>query len=397
MVRQFHGVLLIAILVSTLLSSCQPDVAARPIKIGLIAPISGPVATSGEAIQRGMLLAINEVNARGGVLGRPLALVTRDVPNDSQAGVAALRELVATEDIVALFGGIFSPVMMAQLDAIHELKIPLINPWGSMSAITLNGRNPNFAFRVSVSDRYADEFLARYAITIIGSERPAIMADTSSWGESNVEGLLASLNSLNVEPIAVERFAQGDHNMTSQIERLQLADADALLLIANAPEGAAIVRAMAIAGWRVPIVSHWGLSGGNFPEMAGIELAEGVLTLQTFSFYGELSAKAQQVRDLYFAQFGAARIEEITAPVGVAHGYDGVHLLALAIEQAGVTSGVALQAALEDLPPFDGIIKQYAPAFTASNHDALLVDDYMIAVWSQGRLIPADKPNLSNE
>lgn len=378
-----------------MLSACNATPSGTPIKVGLIAPFSGPLSASGEAIQRGMLLAIAEINQSGGVLGRPLELVTRDVQNDPEAGVAALRELVEQEHIVAVFGSIFSPVMLRQLDTIHELEIPLIDPWGSVTEITKNGRNPNYAFRVSVSDEQADEFLVRYALEIENMQQPGVLADTSAWGDSNVAGLVESLAQRNLTAAGIERFDQGDTNMTGQLERLQQAGADGLLLIANAPEGAAIVRSMATLGWDVPVVSHWGVSGGNFVELAGIDNAEKVVTLQTYSFFGPQSAKGEAVQKAYHQRFGTHRTEEIMAPVGVAHGYDGMHLLAQAIRQAGSTDGPKVREALENLTPFDGLVKRYDPPFTPDNHDALLAEDYMMTVWQDGRLIPAPQPQLT--
>ena len=376
-------------------SACQP-LGARgdPIRVGLIAPLSGGLSSSGEAIQRGMLLAMDEVNQSGGVLNRPLELVTRDVGNDPAAGEAALRELVAQRQIVAVFGGIYSPVMLGALDAVHELETPLINPWGSMTAITSNGRDPNYAFRVSLSDEHADEFLARYALEIIGARRPGIIADTTSWGEANAAGLAAWLTMLGATPAGVERFDQGETNMTRQLERLRAAGADGLLMVANAPEGAAIVRGMVTMGWQAPVISHWGISGGQFVMLAGVEYAEGVHTIQTFSFSGERSPRAEAVLKAYHARFGTRRVEEAPAQVGVAHGYDGVHLLARAIRQAGTTEGPRVREALERLEPYDGLVKRYDPAFTPERHDALLASDYLMAVWRGGYLVPAPRSRL---
>jgi branched-chain amino acid transport system substrate-binding protein len=104
----------ISCLCAILLVACQGSSASGPpITIGLIAPLSGPLASTGEAIQRGMLLAMDEVNRAGGVLGRSLTLATQDVQNEPAAGVVALRKLVQEHGIVAVFGGTFSPVMLA--------------------------------------------------------------------------------------------------------------------------------------------------------------------------------------------------------------------------------------------------------------------------------------------
>src|SRR3982751_2984964 len=133
------AVLLCAGLTLLLFGCARGSAADAPVKVGLVAPLSGPSGASGEAIQRGMVLAATEINAAGGVRGRPLAVVARDVPNDPAAGVAALRELADHEQIVAVFGGIYGPVMLAQLDTLAERRLPLIDAWSSVSAITRNG------------------------------------------------------------------------------------------------------------------------------------------------------------------------------------------------------------------------------------------------------------------
>jgi branched-chain amino acid transport system substrate-binding protein len=384
-----------SVLLGLLLMSCTGSHEAETsIKVGLIAPLSGYLAPSGEAIQRGMLLAIDEVNRDGGVLGRPLALAMEDVENDPLAGVAALQALVQRERIVAVFTGTFSPVILAQLDLIHALQIPLISPLGSVTSITRNGRVPNYAFRTAMCDDDANEFMVRYTLAVVGARRPGIIADTTAWGDSNVDGLSDWLERLAHPAVGIERYGQGETTMRHQLARLRTAGADALLLVANAPEAAAIIRGMVTLGWKVPVVSHSGTSIGRFVELTGIANTDGVLTLQTFSFFGPLSPKAEAVLRAYHARFGTRRVDEIGVSIAVASSYDGIHLLARAIRRAGTTAGPRIRDALEQLEPYDGVMKRYAPAFTSERHDALLTEDYLMAIWHGGRLVPAPQPRL---
>jgi branched-chain amino acid transport system substrate-binding protein len=366
-----------------------------PIKIGLVAPLTGHSGASGEAIQRGMLLAADEINAAGGVLGRPLAVVARDVPNDPPAGAAAQRELVEREQIVAVFGGIFGTVVARQVPDLAELRLPLIAAWSSVPAITRNGRDPNYAFRVSANDDYADEFLARYAVELMGARRPGIITATTAWGDANIAGLATWLTHLDIAAAGVERFDQGDVDMRGPLERLRGAGTDVLIMVADAADGGAIARSLVTLGWKVPVVSHWGVSGGTFVERAGVENTDGILTLQTYSFHEPRTPKGQDVLEAYHKRFGTRRIEEVTAPVGVAHGYDGVQLLARAIRQAGTTDGAIVRDTLEQLEPYAGLVKTYAPAFTPTNHDALRAEDYLMAVWQGGRLVPAPRSRIA--
>jgi branched-chain amino acid transport system substrate-binding protein len=151
---------------------------------------------------------------------------------------------------------------------------------------------------------------------------------------------------------------------------------------------------MATLGWHVPVISHWGITGGQFLERAGAENVRNVFVLQTFSFFGPLSPKGTAVLRAYHKRFGTHQVEEILAPVGVAHAYDGFHLLAQAIQQAGTTAGPQVRDALERLAPYEGLVKRYAPAFTPESHDPLQAQDYLMAVWRDGRLVPAPQPRL---
>jgi branched-chain amino acid transport system substrate-binding protein len=143
-----------------------------------------------------------------------------------------------------------------------------------------------------MSGEYANEFMVRYTIEVVGVRRPGLIADTTSWGNSNIDGLSHWLDRLARQVASIERFDQGETSMRPQLTRLRAAGADALLLVANASEAAAIIRGMVTLGWKVPEVSHSGTSIGRFVELAGVANTNGVLTLQTFSFFGPLSSKA---------------------------------------------------------------------------------------------------------
>jgi len=158
--------------------------------------------------------------------------------------------------------------------------------------------------------------------------------------------------------------------------------------VANAPEGAQVVKSRAKVGWAVPILSHWGISGGRFAELTG-DLSDGVTFIQTYSFFGQQSARGQYVLKQLAEKFGVKGPEEVIAPVGTANAYDALHLVALAIEQAKSTDGAKVRDALEDLKgEYAGLIKTYRRPFTSDQHDALTDQDYIMVVWRGGKIVP---------
>jgi branched-chain amino acid transport system substrate-binding protein len=376
--------LLSAALAWSAVSAQQP-----PVKLGLAAAVSGGSAASGEAIKRGLQIAIDEINARGGVLGgRKLELVVRDDEGNPQKGVTIARELVEREKVTAVFGGLHTTVALAQVPVWQELKTPYMGAWAAGTNITRNGQKPNYVFRVSANDDEVDKYLVRYATEQLRKGKPGLLLENTAWGQSNEAGLTKWFGAKSMKPVGVEKFNWNDPDMSPQLLRLKNGGADHVVLVANAPEGAQVVKSRAKIGWEVPIVSHWGISGGRFAELTG-DLSDGVVFVQTYSFFGKQNARGEHVLRMLKEKYNVKGPEDVSAPVGTANAYDGLHLVALAIEQAKSAEGAKVRDALEDLKAdYAGLIKTYRRPFTADQHDALTERDYIMVVWRQGKIVP---------
>jgi branched-chain amino acid transport system substrate-binding protein len=158
-------------------------------------------------------------------------------------------------------------------------------------------------------------------------------------------------------------------------------------MVANAPEGAQVVKSKAKIGWDAPIVSHWGISGGRFAELTG-NLADSVVFVQTYSFFGKQNDVGDRVIAALKAKYNLKGPEDILAPVGTANAYDAMHLVALAIEKAGAADGAKIRDALENLGEYRGLIKSYKHPFTPEEHDALTENDYILVTWRGGKIVP---------
>lgn len=384
---------ILSIVLALALSAPRPAPAQSkdPVKIGLSAAVSGGSAASGEAIKRGLQIAIDEVNAKGGVLGgRKLELVVRDDEGNPQKGVTIARELVEREKVAAVFGGLHTTVALAQVPVWQELKTPYMGAWAAGTNITRNGRTPNYVFRVSANDDYVDRFLSRYAIEVLKKSKPGLLLENTPWGQSNETGLTKWFGDKGVKAVGVERFNWNDPDMSPQLLRLKNAGADHVVLVANAPEGAQVLRSKAKLGWNTAMISHWGISGGRFAELTG-NLSEGVTFLQTYTFFGKQNERGQYVLKMLREKYGVKEPGEVIAPVGTANAFDGLHLVALAVDQAGSTDGTKVREALENLKgEHKGLIKTYKRPFTPEQHDALTDEDYVMVVWKGGKIVPVN-------
>jgi branched-chain amino acid transport system substrate-binding protein len=179
--------------------------------------------------------------------------------------------------------------------------------------------------------------------------------------------------------------------MTAQLSRLKGNNADAIFLVANAAPGAQVMKSLQRMGWKVPVVSHWGITGGRFDELAG-SAAKDVVFLQTYSFFGKLNPVGEKVLAALKAKYPDVKgPEDVLAPVGVANAYDAMMLTALAIDKAGTTQPDKLREAFYEIPAFQGLIKNYVKPFTPANHDALNENDYIWAQFDGKHVVPVKK------
>ena len=358
--------------------------------IGLDADMAGNSAYSGLSIRRGIEIALEEINNAGGVLGKKLVLLARDNSMVSARGIDNIQRFSALPNLVAVFAGISSPVALSEIDLIHQKKLIMLDPWAAATDIVDNKHNPNFVFRVSVRDEYAAPFLLSEALKI--SDQVGILLANNGWGRSSYEAFTAELKKRNMEPIGVAWFDWGEQKHQEKIDRLYAAGAGVIIYVGNVLEGVEIVKNIAAREKRLPIISHWGITGGRFQEMAGDALTQiDLRVLQTFSFIKNNSPKARNVVNLYKKLYGVKSESEIIAPTGTAHAYDLTHMLAKAIAKAGSTDSDKIRHALESLGTYDGLVRTYNPPFRPDFHDGLRPDNLQLAVYRNGVLIPMDR------
>jgi branched-chain amino acid transport system substrate-binding protein len=181
--RKTLGSLLLAMALATLSATAA---AAGNIKIAIDAEFGIPNSTSAQAVRHGAQVAVNEINAAGGVLGRKLEIIERDnraVPARSRNN---LRELAADPDVVAVMCARYSPVVVELLPEIHRLKMLMLDPWAAADAITDNGFSPNYVFRLSLRDSWALQVMMRHALKQ-GHRKVGILLPNTEWGRSSLK------------------------------------------------------------------------------------------------------------------------------------------------------------------------------------------------------------------
>jgi branched-chain amino acid transport system substrate-binding protein len=379
---------MIRLLLALSLLAAAPAWAQQTIKIGLVTALSGQSARAGEAITRGLQVAIDEINAKGGLLGKKLELVRRDDESIPAKGAIAAKELYFKEKVAVLIGGLDSPVALAIVPIANENKLPFMDPWAAGTPITKNGAKDNYVFRVSAVDELVDKAMLQYAQKTFNAKNCGMILVNNPWGESNEKGLKTALEEKGMPFAGIEKFQDADVDVVPQLTRLKESGADVLFMVANVAPSSQVVKSLDRMGWDVPIVSHWGPAGGRFSELAGPSGAK-VHFIQTFSFAGTLSPKGEAVLAALKKKYPEIKsLADVTPAVGIANAYDAMNLTALAIAKAGSTDGSKIREAFEQIESYDGLIKNYKKPFSATEHDALTSNDYIFTHFKEGQILP---------
>ncbi len=341
------------------LSGCQrmSDMVTPPtdpttpqvLKIGLIQP-SDHYVTFG----RGADLARKVINADGGVLGMQVEFIQRDnqtAPDtfpDVDKTVALATTLVEDEGVVALLGPIFSTIADQAGPTIQELQRPTILG----SAGTLANAAGDFLFLSVITNAFQGKVIAEFAADseeLNAKTAATIQQEQDVYSTGHVEAFVARFQELGGQILANEVYQRGDTTFTAQLQRIQEANPDVILLSSFAPEVPLVIKEARDLGIETPFIGGdtWDEPEKFFNTLDDNTPLEGIY--QTTNFAPEMPGdEVKQFFDAYMAMFK-------TAPDGIASsGYDAMLLLANAIKQANSTEPRAIRDALAATKAFQG-------------------------------------------
>ncbi|MEY4911671.1 MAG: hypothetical protein RL761_1334 [Pseudomonadota bacterium] len=366
--------------------------AAENIKIGLQGPLTGGSSPMGVSMRDGAKLAVTEINAKGGIMGRKIEMIERDDEAKNERGVQIAQELINKEKVVATVGYINSGVALASQRFYQEAKIPVMNNVATASVITKQfaDQPENYVFRNSANDTIQSAMIVEELIARRKFTKVAILADATNYGQLGREDLEKALKAKGITAVAIEKYNIKDVDMTPQLLKSKEAGAEVVITYGIGPELAQIANGMIKLGWKVPMMGSWTLSMGNFIDNAG-KNADGAIMPQTFIQEGNTPKR----KSFITAYQKAYKVDRIPSPVSAAQGYDSVYLLAAAMIQAKSTEGPKILAALENLQaPIEGVVTTYNKPFTKDDHEAITQNMAVIGKVQDGRVYYAYEEDM---
>lgn len=369
---------LVVALSASWVAMAQP---VQPLRIGLIGPFTGASADFGTPMLQGAQLAVEEINAVGGYLGRPLELVIKDDTASPDVGLQRSQEMIK-EAVVATIGFCNTGVAMKALDVFQNARAPLIVPCATGTPITTRyPAQESYIFRTSARDGIQAPFVVE-DIVKRGWMRVAIFADKTGYGEAGLQDVVKALEARQLKPVHVARFDLGVKDLQAELKAAQTAGAQVLLSYTVGPENAVIARGRQALGWKVPQVGAWPLSFPFFIDGAR-EAAEGALMAQTF-----IAEPSNERRTAFLtAYYRKFNTKKISVPMAAAQAYDTVYLMTYALFgiRDGDLSGPSVKQALENMTrTYYGVAATHERPFSKDDKDAITSNMLVMGMVKNG-------------
>jgi branched-chain amino acid transport system substrate-binding protein len=357
------------------------------VKIGFVSSMTGPINDSSTANLRGFELAIEDWNNAGGFGGRKVVPVVYDDEFQPQRAIELTQRLINVDRVAGIVGYNFGGAALAAIDVAQAAGVPLIVTGSGVGEVTARyAKEPvNYMFGVRMLDRVQ----ARVAFRFMRDKRNvplnkiAILGDTSGYGQqSTIDGTNA-LADLGARPCAIETIQPGETDATPQLQRIQAAGCEALILYTFAPETTAILNSARKINSPIKFFGNWGWSQPALYKLAGEELLRGIPFVQSFTVDMSPEARALNERLL-------ERYKESLFPLNSAQGYDGTMLLLRAIAKAQSTDGKKIVEALESTSGYKGVTRINQAPFSKTDHEGLDDDAmYFMGEWKGGVIVTA--------
>lgn len=364
----------------------------EPILIGMSTEATGDNAMNSVNLYQGVQIAVEQVNANGGIDGRSVELVVRDTEQNPTRGISIIRDFGQKEKVLAAIGGFHSTVMLAQSPVLLEEKFAFMVATSNVPASVESGMPWTFGVRMNanITAQYAIEFIKEH----FGTDKIAVLHENGGYGKGAAAAMTLALEAQGLKPVAVETFDNAkDKDMTAQVNRAKEAGAEVVYLFGQGAANGYVMQAMDKLGWKVPIVGENGMANKGAQEVGGA-LAEGTYAIQTANFNVEQTREpAKKFLEDFTAKFGHIP----TTFASAAQGYDGAMMLFQAIDKAELSGDLkkdraAIRDTLESgLGAYSGVIRDWEQPFTADNHDAIDVNSYLMCVWKDGKLVISEQ------
>ncbi len=317
----------------------------EPIKFGHFGSLTGKDASFGIVSRKGILLAVEEINASGGLLGRKVEYLSEDIQSKAGESATAVKKLLSRDKVVAILGGNPSSNSLEAAPLCQRAGVPMMAISSTNPKVTTIG---DYIFRVCFIDPFQGEVLAKFSRQSLKAQRLALLTPTTPYGVGLANEMRKKFEALGGEVVAEQKYAEGDKDFKAQLTALKPLKPDVIAVPGYYTEAALICRQARELGVTSTFLGGDGWEAPQLMELGGKAVED---TYYSTGFSADNSSP--KVQD--FVRRFRERWDNETPDSTAALGYDAMMLYADAIRRAGTTDGPAFRDAIAATKDFPGV------------------------------------------
>lgn len=356
------------------------------------------------SMEMGIKTAFSEVNNQ--IQGYNIKFLKKDHRGNSVRSKLHMKQFADDKNAIFILAGLHSPPLIKNRQFINKQKILTLVPWAAAGPITRFPDKENWIFRLSIDDSKAGYRMVDFAVKKTGCKEPALLLEETPWGQSNQNTMSKAINETLHKKAKVNWFNWNTKVSSAKIilRNIIAEGADCILFVGNSPEGKTFSKAMVKLDKKIPIISHWGIVGGNFHQVINAKMRQHLelyFIQSCFSFISSTPTSfsrsvLSKARSLFPE---VKRASDIPAPTGFIHAYDLGRLVIAALSQIKLGDDIKvnrnnLRLALENInKPVQGLIKTYHSPFSQFSeknvdaHEALGLQDFCMGKFGKSNEI----------
>jgi branched-chain amino acid transport system substrate-binding protein len=363
-----------------------PGIAAaqnEPIKIGWLAALTGPSSAPAIGFNRGVLFAVDAINASGGVKGRKIEIITRDTQGDPTKAVNAVQEMISQVKVSAVWGPTNSGESLAVTPLMARAKMPNLHPCVVDSLIDTT-KYPT-SFRIAPSNSQWDDAVRHYCVNVLKAKKVAVLGDTTGYGVSALNASVAAFKKEGIDVVYSANIDSTQPDMNPDMLRAKSAGAQAIVCwTVSTGMLARLFNTRGSMGWDVPFVGHPSMSSGEIASLvdkpANWEKVYAVgYKSCSYDSAGKLPARSQE---LMARLKGKVELKD-TLLWWVAAGVDAITLFTKAIESTGSTESAAITGYLNSQKKYPGYFGTYT--YSETEHNGYQTEEVVMSIASSAK------------
>jgi branched-chain amino acid transport system substrate-binding protein len=348
-----------------------------PIKLGAILSLTGAAANLGQREKESALLAVEEINAKGGVNGAPIELIIEDSKTDPNAAVSAFNKLTSRDGVIGIFGSSLGSETLAVMPLAKRLGVPMVAP---NSTLIITRQNNEWVFRSVVGDPVVVTGTLKYMNDMLKVKKVAMLYQTDAYGTAGYQEFKKIHRDHGIEFVVEEKFAISDTDLSVQLTRARSANPQAIILWGTTPAPAIAMKNMKQLGIDVPVIS-----GTSAVIQQNVDISEGTGDGK-WILAGVLDATNPLPRQKPAIELHQKKLNKVPDLFN-AIAYDGIMLLAKGLENAGQSpNSEKLRKGIESIKNYQGLGGVFS--FSKDDHDGTGFDSIVWLTTKSGKFVP---------